>query len=102
MMHFYRIRAGLERHAWLVVLLAAIVSRAVYAAPVAEDVAHRALAIEASLYGYPQRALLDLKVLMARTDAASPFGGGGRGSAMISAVSRVAMRVSVEPSMCTV
>lgn len=72
MMHSYRNRAGLECHSWLAVLLATIVSTAVCAAPAGDDVAHRALAIEASLYGYPQRALLDLKALMPRADASSP------------------------------
>jgi len=67
-----RIRADPEPRAWLAVLLAVIASTAVYAAPVGDDVAHRALTIEATLYGYPQRALLDLKALMPRVQAASP------------------------------
>jgi diguanylate cyclase (GGDEF)-like protein len=72
MIHASRIRADPERRAWLAVLLAVIASTAVYAAPVGDDVTHRALAIEATLYGYPQRALLDLKALMPRAQAASP------------------------------
>ena len=72
MIHASRIRADPERRPWLAVLLAVTASTAVYAAPVGDDVAHRALTIEPTLYGYPQRALLDLKALMPRAQAASP------------------------------
>jgi diguanylate cyclase (GGDEF)-like protein len=72
MTHSSSIRADIERHAWVAVLLAVLASTAAYATPAGDDVAHRALAIEATLYGYPQRALLDLKALMPRAEAASP------------------------------
>jgi diguanylate cyclase (GGDEF)-like protein len=56
--------------AWLVALLALFASIAAPAALVDDDVARRALAIEPALYGYPERAMLDLAALTSRADVA--------------------------------
>jgi len=58
------------RRVWLAVLGALLGSLAMAAASAADELGHRALAVEPALYGYPQRALADLEALMPRGDAA--------------------------------
>jgi diguanylate cyclase (GGDEF)-like protein len=55
---------------WLTPLVALAASILVSAASASDDLVHRALGVEAALYGHPQRALLDLQSLIPRADAA--------------------------------
>ena len=62
--------AGLFHGAWRTPLVALLASLAMSAASANDELVHRALEIEAALYGYPQSALLDLEGLVPRADVA--------------------------------
>src|SRR5712691_2830949 len=62
--------AGLFHGAWRTPLVALLASLAMSAASANDEWVHRALEIEAALYGYPHSALLDLEGLVPRADAA--------------------------------
>ena len=62
--------AGFFRWAWRTPLVALFASLAVSAASTNDELVHRALEIEAALYGHPQSALLDLEGLVPRADVA--------------------------------
>jgi diguanylate cyclase (GGDEF)-like protein len=62
--------AGLFRWSWRTPLAALLALFAMSAASANDELVHRALEIDAALYGYPQRALLDLEGLVPRADVA--------------------------------
>jgi hypothetical protein len=62
--------AGLFHRWWRMPLVALLASLAISTASANDELVHRALGIEATLYGYPQRALLDLEQLVPRADVA--------------------------------
>jgi len=55
--------------AWRTPLVALLAALAMSSVSANDDLLHRALGIEATLYGYPKSALLDLEGLLARADA---------------------------------
>jgi len=59
------------RSAWVAALAVLAGLLVASGASAGDDLAHRALAIEPALYGYPQSSLLELEALMPRAEAAS-------------------------------
>ena len=61
-------RASIRR-AWLSALITLLGFLGISTVSASDDLLRRALAIEASLYGYPQKALVDLEALLPRANA---------------------------------
>jgi diguanylate cyclase (GGDEF)-like protein len=65
-----RSRSASIVRAWLAAIVAVLGSLTMPTASASDELHHRALVIEAALYGDPQKALVDLEALMQRADAA--------------------------------